>query len=51
MSVSGLSKNSITETTTYGTLRPQACFHCHREEEQDPQVTSKRLQEDVREYK
>ena len=49
--MSGLFKNSITETTTYGTLRPRACFHCHREVEQDPQVTLKRLKENICEYK
>jgi hypothetical protein len=43
--VSRVLKNSVTENTTYGTLRPQACFRYHREEEQDQQVTSKRLQE------
>ncbi len=53
MRLSGLFKNSITETTTYSTLRPRACFHCHREEEQDPQETSKRLpvQQTIRQCK
>jgi hypothetical protein len=36
-------KISVTSTTTYGTLRPQAYFHYHREEEQGPQVTLKHL--------
>jgi len=49
--VSGLFENSVTETNTYDTLRPQACFHYHREEEQDPQVTSKRLQNNARQHK
>ena len=44
-------KNSVTENRTYGTLRPQACFRYHREEEQDPQVTSKRLQEKIHQHK
>ena len=49
--VSGLFKNLVTEATTYGTPRLQACFHYHKEEEQDPQVTWKRLQEIIRQNK
>jgi hypothetical protein len=49
--VSGLFKNSVIETNTYDTLHPRACFHYHREEEQDPQATSKHLQEIVRQHK
>jgi hypothetical protein len=48
--VSGLFKNSVTEAT-YGTPHLPACFRYHKEEEQDPRVTWKRLQEIIRQNK